>query len=248
MPQISLLNAEQPPVFPPVEMALEEPNGLLAIGGQLSPPWLLMAYQNGIFPWFSDGEPIMWWSPTPRMVLAPGEAHISRTTLKQFRRNPVEIQVNQNFESVIRHCASNKLRSDGTWITEEMVQAYCQLHRDGWAHSFEVYDQGNLAGGLYGIGMDSVFFGESMFSLSSGASKYAFIALSEWAFRSGLRMIDCQLHNDYLASMGATLINRKDFTSQLPSTQVELNLDNVELVNQFFIERMQSGCRNNEVQ
>jgi len=203
---------------------LEDPNGLLAAGGALNSKWLLKAYELGIFPWFSEGEPIMWWSPTPRMVLAPGTAHISRTLRKQFRKSDISIKVNHCFEEVIDNCSDTDLRNEGTWITEDMKNAYIQLHHEGWAHSIEVFDDGDLIGGLYGVGIDNVFFGESMFSLSSGASKYAFVALSEWAKQESLSMIDCQLYNPYLESLGAQLIERSPFEKMLPCTRRKLSL------------------------
>ncbi|TCS42484.1 leucyl/phenylalanyl-tRNA--protein transferase [Reinekea marinisedimentorum] len=238
MPQLSLLKAEQQPVFPPIEQALNDPEGLLAIGGRLSTEWLLSAYQRGIFPWYSDGEPIMWWSPSPRMILQPGQVHVARSLRKQFRKTPVEIKVNTEFTSVIELCARNPLRRDGTWITQQMVDAYCRLHEQGWAHSFEVWQEGALVGGLYGIGMDRCFFGESMFSLAPGASKYAFIALSEWAYTENLAMIDCQLYNDYLDSLGAYLIDRPKFKSLLPTRQSRLNLSQTDQINQLLVNRL----------
>lgn len=225
MPQLTLLRAEHAPHFPPTSMALDEPDGLLAIGGQLSESWLIQAYQQGIFPWYSAGEPIMWWSPAPRMVLAPGTAHISRSLRKHYRQQSLTIQANTAFEDVIGYCADESIRQEGTWITDEMRNAYQALHKSGWAHSVEVYSHGELIGGLYGIGIDKVFFGESMFSLASNASKYAFITLSQWASEKRLRMIDCQLYNPYLASLGAGLINRHEFESALPQQKKRLCLE-----------------------
>ena len=226
MPQLTLLKAEQSPSFPPTSMALDEPEGLLAIGGQLTEDWLLHAYQRGIFPWFSHGDPIMWWSPAPRMVLTPGQAHISRSLKKHFRRQTaLSVRANAAFERVIGFCADESLRQEGTWITSDMQSAYNALHRSGWAHSVEVYDHDRLIGGLYGIGIGSVFYGESMFSLSSNASKYAFIALSEWAAENDLSLIDCQLYNPYLASLGGELIGRDDFESYLPQQKKRLCLE-----------------------
>jgi leucyl/phenylalanyl-tRNA--protein transferase len=236
MPQLHLLQAEHIPDFPPVEQALTDPDGLLAIGGMLTTEWLLCAYQRGIFPWYSEGEPILWWSPAPRMVLKPGLAHIAKSLRKQFRKAPVEIKVNSEFTTVIQHCANNPLRQEGTWITDDMINAYCRLNREGWAHCFEVWQQNKLVGGLYGIGMGRVFFGESMFSLTPGASKFAFIALSEWAKAADLTMIDCQLYNPYLDSLGAKLIDRPEFKRLLPEHQRQLNLpeSESERINQLF--------------
>ncbi len=234
MPHLTWLEAEQEPNFPPTESALQEPNGLLAVGGELSPLWLLRAYQLGIFPWFNEGEPIMWWSPAPRMILEPGQAHISRSLKKQYRKSRLKVTVNQCFDKVIKLCSTNVLRQEGTWITPDMIEAYRNLHYFGWAHSFEVWDEDLLIGGLYGIGIDHTFFGESMFSLQSGASKFAFIALSQWGAHKKLTMIDCQLHNPYLESMGAFMINRREFQSKLPKAQIKLpSLDSFE-VNEYF--------------
>ena len=239
MSNISLLNAEQTPYFPAVEEALDDPEGLLAIGGALTTPWLLAAYQRGIFPWFNDGQPIMWWCPMPRMVLSPGEAHISKSLRKAFRRQPVEIRVNSQFEQVIRHCANNPLRRDGSWITEQMVQAYIRLHKEGWAHSFEVWQQGSLIGGLYGVGIDRCFFGESMFSLQPSASKFAFIALSGWAKEAGLSMIDCQLYNPYLDSLGASMMAKQPFQERLPNQETRLAAMDAASVNLSFLRLME---------
>lgn len=224
MPQLTLLRAEQSPRFPPTTQALNDPDGLLAIGGQLSVDWLLCAYQQGIFPWFSEGEPIMWWAPAPRMVLRPGQAHIGRTLRKHFRKQNLSIRANSAFDEVIDFCADDSLRQEGTWITDGMKQAYRDLHQAGWAHSIEVYQHDELIGGLYGVGIAPVFYGESMFSLQSNASKYAFIALTQWALDAGLRLIDCQLYNPYLESLGAGLIERSAFEKLLPKTQSRLCL------------------------
>lgn len=226
MPHLSWLRAEQTPDFPDTAFALDDPDGLLAIGGALTVPWLLCAYQRGIFPWFSDGEPIMWWSPAPRMVLKPGEAHISRTLRKLAKRYHIEVKANSCFDQVIRHCAQPRSATNGVWITPSMQQAYIDLHRSGWAHSIEVFFDGELAGGLYGVGIWPVFYGESMFSRHSNASKFAFISLSSWARQQNLTLIDCQLYNDYLASLGAVLIERQAFERLLPKEIVPLNLEN----------------------
>lgn len=241
MPHLCLLEAEQAPYFPPIEQALSDPNGLLAIGGKLTPDWLLCAYKNGIFPWFGDGEPIMWWSPAPRMVLQPGKAHVSKSVKKQFRKAPIEIKVNYDFTSVIDLCSDNPIRQEGTWITDDMMEAYIRLHNEGWAHSFEVWRNNNLIGGLYGVGIGDVFYGESMFSLAPGASKYAFIALSEASKASKLRMVDCQLHNPFLESLGAGMLPKEAFKSKLPKSLVRLNLVSDEKINQLLQEKMASG-------
>lgn len=236
MPQLNWLKPEQPPQFPTTDHALDDPNGLLAVGGALTTPWLITAYQRGIFPWFSEGDPIMWWSPAPRMVLTPGQAHISRTLKKHYRRDPVTVTINRCFEEVINHCSDPSLRNDdGTWITQGIIDAYIKLHRDGWAHSIEVWRENRLIGGLYGIGMGKMFFGESMFSLHTNASKFAFITLSELAKKLTLSLIDCQLYNAYLHSLGATLIPRIAFEQHLPKTRSPLPLsdedDITELLN-----------------
>ena len=163
MPQIAWLDAEQRPAFPPTEMALHSPNGLLAAGGALTPDWLITAYSRGIFPWFSEGEPILWWSPSPRMVLLPGTMTPSRSLRKAFRRAPVQLVANADFAAVIEACQAPRADQAGTWITDDMAAAYCELHRLGWAHSLEVYQDDVLIGGLYGLGIEKVFFGESMF-------------------------------------------------------------------------------------
>lgn len=224
MPQLTLLRAEQEAAFPPTSQALDDPDGLLAIGGQLTVDWLLCAYRQGIFPWFSEGDPIMWWAPAPRMVLSPGKAHIGRTLRKHFKKQKLSITANSAFKEVIDYCSDESLREEGTWITEDMKAAYCELHRLGWAHSIEVYQEDQLVGGLYGIGIAPLFYGESMFSLVSNASKYAFITLSQWAESAGLQLIDCQLYNPYLESLGADLISREVFEALLPKSESRLSL------------------------
>lgn len=224
MPQLSWLRAEQKPDFPSTALAMDEPNGLLAVGGSLTVPWLLTAYQRGIFPWFSEDEPIMWWSPAPRMVLQPGSAHIARSLRKAYKRYHIEVRANSCFEQVIHQCSQARSAVNGVWITPAMKQAYIDLHHSGWAHSIEVYFNGELAGGLYGVGIWPVFYGESMFSLSSNASKFAFIALSQWTLENQLALIDCQLYNDYLHSLGAQLISRESFENLLPKQLKPLHL------------------------
>lgn len=226
MPQLSWLRAEQTPNFPDTSMALSEPEGLLAAGGQLSINWLLCAYSKGIFPWYSDGEPILWWSPAPRMVLLPGNAHISRSLKKHFRSINIDIRVNTCFSDVIKRCSKPRSKGDGTWIIEEMREAYTDLHKAGWAHSIEVFQDQILVGGLYGVGIESVFYGESMFSDLTNASKYAFIALNEWAKDNQLSLIDCQLHNPYLESLGAELMPRDVFEQYLPKQVSPLSFTN----------------------
>ena len=239
MPQLTWLPAEQPPSFPPTKMALSEPEGLLAFGGALTEDWLTTAYQQGIFPWYSEGEPIMWWSPAPRMVLKPGTARVNRSLKKHFKRHNVTVKLNSCFDEVIDYCSDESLRSEGTWITDDMRAAYKTLHAQGWAHSIEVFYDGELAGGLYGIGILPLFYGESMFSLSPNASKYAFIALSELTPKLGIQLIDCQLHNDYLESLGASLIDRDSFEAQLPTAKIKLSLVDVPDLSDLLNERFQ---------
>lgn len=217
MPQITWLNAERAPEFPSTSLALNAPNGLLAAGGRLTPDWLLTAYQRGIFPWFNEGEPVLWWSPAPRMVLDPGGMHLSRSLRKAYRRRPVRVTANTAFRSVIEGCQAPRPGQPGTWITADMRRAYLALHRLGWAHSFEVWRDGTLVGGLYGIGIDRVFYGESMFSRQPNASKFAFLALSQWARHQHLTMIDCQVYNEHLDRLGAHEIERGEFERRLPT-------------------------------
>ncbi len=215
MTQIPWLDSINP-LFPPTEMAMTEPNGLLAAGGMLNEDWLMTAYRHGIFPWFSEGDPILWWSPSPRMVLEPQHLHLGRSTRK-FLRKPVydRITFDKSFEQVIYQCAEIERGQDGTWITVEMENAYSNLHESGKAHSVEVWKQNELIGGLYGVAIGSAFFGESMFSKVSGASKIAFIALIRLLSSKGLSIIDCQVHTQYLESFGATEIPRTEFEQKL---------------------------------
>lgn len=198
--------------FPPVETALEEPNGLLAAGGDLSPGRLTEAYRQGIFPWFSEGEPILWWSPSPRCVLFPNKIHISRSLRKILNKNLFHVTFDQAFPEVISLCAD--VRSD-TWITEGMNQAYNLLHKQGTAHSVEVWHDQQLVGGLYGLSIGQVFFGESMFSLMTDASKVAFVYLAKQLNHWGYPLIDCQVENKHLLSLGAETIPREHFQTIL---------------------------------
>lgn len=197
-------------VFPPVENANVE--GLLAVGGDLSPERLLLAYQNGIFPWFDNDSIILWWSPDPRMVLFPNEIKVSKSMKKVIRNKQFRLTKNTCFEKVLEYCSSvPREGQDGTWITEAMKTAYIKLHKNGIAQSYEVWEEDKLVGGLYGVDLGHVFCGESMFSLTSNASKFAFIKLAEELILNEYKIIDCQLHTDHLASMGAKEIARKDF-------------------------------------
>ncbi|MEW7978599.1 MAG: leucyl/phenylalanyl-tRNA--protein transferase [Candidatus Sedimenticola endophacoides] len=201
--------------FPPLEEALDEPNGLLAVGGDLSPARLLNAYRHGIFPWFSQGQPILWWSPAPRMVLYPEHLRISRSLRKFLNRGEVSVTLDHDFGAVIRACAAPRAGDPGTWITPPMQAAYQHLHTLGHAHSAEVWHQGALVGGLYGVAIGGIFFGESMFSRRSNASKAALVSLCRFLSGHGFAMIDCQLHTHHLQSLGAEEIPRARFAEAL---------------------------------
>ncbi len=200
--------------FPPVDEAL--PEGLLAIGGDLSVPRLLLAYEQGIFPWYSHNDPIMWWSPDPRCVLFHRKLKVSKSMRNVLNRGNYEICFDQRFEEVITACAEIERKGeDGTWITEEIKKSYTELHKMGIAHSVEVMMDGALVGGLYGVSIGGMFFGESMFSKRSNTSKIAFIHLSRTLEKHGFLAIDCQVMNSHLASLGAMNVLRKDFLSLL---------------------------------
>ena len=196
-------------VFPPVRLA--EPNGILAVGGDLSPDRLLMAYRSGIFPWYSDDEPIIWWSPDPRFVLFPDELCISRTMRQVLKRRTFDITLDRDFRGVIRGCQGPRKKERGTWITEEMMEAYIRLHDLGFAHSAEAWRDGELAGGLYGISLGRCFFGESMFTRASNASKAAFIVLVRKLNELGFVIIDSQVYTGHLESLGARHIPREEY-------------------------------------
>ena len=200
--------------FPEPESALEDPDGLLAIGGDLSIERLLLAYRQGIFPWFSDEQPILWWSPDPRCVLLPGDLHISRSLRKTLRRRVYTVTFDRAFADVISACAN--IREEGTWITADMRLAYLRLHALGLAHSVESWDcEGQLAGGLYGVALGRCFFGESMFSRETDASKVAFVHCVRQLEAWGYALVDCQVENAHLRSLGARLISRGEFLSIL---------------------------------
>lgn len=241
--------------FPPVELALSDPNGLLAVGGDLSTERLLEAYRHGIFPWFNEDNPILWWSPDPRMVLFPGEFKISHSLRKVLRNGNYEVRSDTAFEQVMRACAAPRKGADGTWILEEMIAAYCELHRMGYAHSVEIWmpkssfqlqvegetrrqrahddgstnsttrsardrqrcisDELELVGGLYGMALGSMFYGESMFSFRTDASKIAIAHLARQLERWNFGMIDCQMNTPHLASLGAREIPRSEFIARL---------------------------------
>jgi leucyl/phenylalanyl-tRNA---protein transferase len=202
--------------FPPVSETDEE--GILAIGGDLSPERLQLAYKSGIFPWFNEGEPILWWSPDPRMVLFPDELIVSKSMRNILNRNQFKVSFNQNFKEVISNCQSIKREGqDGTWISNDMIDAYCKLHEIGVAKSVEVWQDEVLVGGLYGIDLGHVFCGESMFSKVSNASKVAFIALAEYLRKNNYKLLDCQVYNPHLESLGCCEIDRAAFMFILKS-------------------------------
>ena len=201
--------------FPPVEQAAAEPSGLLAAGGDLSVPRLVEAYGNGIFPWFSEEQPILWWSPDPRMVLFPAELKVSRSLAKTLRNSRFELRTDTAFRDVIQSCRMPRRGQTGTWITAPMVEAYCDLHRAGVAHSIETWLDTKLVGGLYGVALGRAFFGESMFTRATDASKLALVALVRQLECWGFEIIDCQMNTAHLASFGAREITRADFTRRL---------------------------------
>ena len=203
--------------FPPTSAALEDPNGLLAVGGDLSAARLLEAYQRGIFPWYEPGEPILWWTPQPRAVLRPAEFHESKSLRKFLKTTEWRVEYDLRFEQVINACAAPSPGREETWISDDMKSAYVELHRLGYAHSVEVIDNDRLIGGLYGVKLGSVFFGESMFSEESNASKVALHAICKKELLGRLSLIDCQMPNAHLQSLGMILITRSEFEDILAS-------------------------------
>jgi leucyl/phenylalanyl-tRNA--protein transferase len=212
---IPRLGDEPDAPFPPSSEALDEPNGLLAGGGDLSPQRLLNAYRRGIFPWYSEESPILWWSPAPRCVIYPLNVYSSSRTRRRFNTGRYRLSVNQAFPEVIRACAEPRPGDNGTWITPGMEQAYIDLHGMGHAHSLEVWTEGKLVGGIYGIAIGSAFFGESMFSGHTDGSKIALIALCKLLTRARIGLLDCQVSNPHLIRMGAVEIDRETFESEL---------------------------------
>jgi len=210
---IPWLNARD--AFPPLTKALAEPNGLLAAGGDLSTDRLIDAYRHGIFPWFSDGEPVLWWSPDPRMVLVPAEFKISRSLRKRLKQDGHEVRVDSSFERVMRACAAPRDGQAGTWITDDMIAAYVEMHRHGLAHSVETWIGGELMGGLYGVSLGRMFYGESMFTRATDASKIALAHLASQLHRWEFGLIDCQMATGHLASLGARAISRAAFVRRL---------------------------------
>ena len=210
---IAWLAPQQP--FPPLDTALAEPNGLLAAGGGLTPERVAGAYRHGIFPWYSEGQPVLWWSPDPRMVLFTAEFRVRRSLAKRVRQGRYEIRLDTAFERVIRACAEPRKGQDGTWITEAMIGTYLALHRRGVAHSVEAWRDGELAGGLYGIALGRVFFGESMFAREPDASKVALVHLMAKLERDGVPIVDCQQETSHLAGFGARPVPRRAFAALL---------------------------------
>lgn len=203
-------------IFPPIDQALEEPDGLLAMGGDLSCNRIINAYRHAIFPWFSRGQPILWWSPSYRATITANLCHISKSMKRCIRKQAHQISINHNFEAVIRHCAQPRAAQPETWITDIMIKAYLVLHEMGIAHSVEVWGESNmLIGGLYGVNIGKVFCGESMFSLASNTSKLAFIALNQHFKKHGGELIDCQMLTQHLQSLGVKPTSRDEFQKQL---------------------------------
>lgn len=210
--------------FPPLHKALREPNGLLAAGGDLSAARLVAAYRHGCFPWYQDGQPLLWWSPDPRTVLLPNNLHISRSLRKVLRSDLFSVTFDRNFTDVIHACSEPRKDEDGTWITSEMQAAYFALHAQGYAHSVEVWQQDQLVGGLYGIAIGQLFFGESMFSHVSNASKVGFVTLVSALKAAGFVLIDCQMPTAHLISLGAESIRRSEFSEYL-TQHLDINTD-----------------------
>jgi leucyl/phenylalanyl-tRNA--protein transferase len=213
LPWLDPYNEEQP--FPNPERALTEPDGLLAVGGSLSPARLLRAYRQGIFPWYSDGQPILWWSPDPRTVLFPKHIKISRSLRKTLKKGLFSVTMDKNFADVVESCSEPRQGQVGTWITTDIQAAYTQLHRLGYAHSVEVWHKDYLVGGLYGIAIGRVFYCESMFSRMNDASKVALVHLCRYLERCQFALIDCQMHTSHLISLGAKNIPRRNFLTLL---------------------------------
>ena len=214
--ELHWLGKDENATFPPVETALDEPDGLLAAGGDLSETRLLNAYRNGIFPWFSDGQPILWWSPNPRMVFKTDAIHLSKKFQRQLKKSNWEIRVDTAFDEVIRQCATLPRKGQGgTWIHAEMIAAYSALHRHGHAHSVEVFSEEKLVGGIYGIAIGRMFFGESMFSAQSGASNVALAGLGKILHSWGWPLLDAQVENPHLQFMGAMFMPRAEFVEEL---------------------------------
>lgn len=214
MIRLPQLNPLRPGLFPDPEDALVEPNGLLAWGGDLSAERLIAAYAQGVFPWFNEDEPILWWSPDPRCVFRTDAVHISRSLRKQLSKSNWRLTADTSFTRVMRACAAPRSGAVGTWIGDDMIAAYEELHRQGHAHSVEVWDRGSLVGGIYGVAVGRLFCGESMFSARTGGSKVALAGMCQFLHRWGFPFLDAQVTNDHLLSMGAVEIPRRQFVSQ----------------------------------
>lgn len=215
-PRIAWISESDPPeAFPNIAAALTEPDGLLAAGGDLNPGRLLYAYRHGVFPWFDSGQPILWWSPDPRCVIRPASFHVSRRLRRDLRTSTFELTFNKAFAEVIEACAADRVGQEGTWITEEMIDAYASLHAQGWAHSVEIWQEEELVGGLYGLAIGKVFFGESMFSQATNASKFAIWALCGMLVDQQFEILDCQVVSAHLRSLGAILMPRAEFGTLL---------------------------------
>ncbi len=212
------LSPDDPPTsFPPVSAALAEPDGLLAAGGDLSAARLLYAYRKGIFPWYDDGQPLLWWSPDPRCVFLPGDYRVSRRLQRELKSSSAEIRVNTRFSDVVQRCAGPRKSEQGTWITPEIMRAFDGLHEHRWAHSVEVWESGELIGGLYGLAIGRVFFGESMFSRKTNASKIALLYLANRLNAGDIELLDCQVISGHLMTLGARSMPRNDFVETLES-------------------------------
>lgn len=215
--------SEGSPAFPTSEQALDHPPGLLAAGGELSPDWLIHAYSLGIFPWYSEDQPILWWSPTPRTVFFPDKLHISKSLKKAIKKMDYQVSMDLAFSQVVYQCAATRADKEGTWITEDIFSAYEVLHDKGHAHSIEIWHERELVGGLYGVSLGKVFFGESMFSIRSNSSKIALAYLAKQLAEWNFAIIDCQVYNDHLASLGAILVDRAMFGEYLTQNATNIN-------------------------
>jgi len=210
-----LSSADAADSFPPPSQALTEPNGLLAAGGDLKPERLLAAYRRGIFPWYEEGQPILWWSPDPRAVLRPDGLKVSKSLRRSLIKGGFELKIDTAFAAVVAACAEPRRYTDATWITRDVAVAYSRLHELGWAHSFETWRDGKLVGGLYGVAIGRVFFGESMFARATDASKVALVRLAEYLGKRSFEIIDCQVASAHVASLGATSVPRDEFLALL---------------------------------
>lgn len=224
------------PLFPDPQQALSDPNGLLAVGGDLSPQRLVEAYYQGIFPWFNEHDPILWWSPDPRAIFIPKRHAVNKSMLKLLKKSPWRFSINKAFTEVIHACSQPRLTQQGTWISSDIQQAYIQLHKLGKAHSIEVWDNDELVGGLYGIAVGSVFCGESMFHRQSNASKAAFAMLNQHLFDKGFKLIDAQIMNPHLANLGAVDVPRKAFLAQLKKLRNQVINDDTWLQQEVYFE------------